>query len=482
MRIFMALTFGITWFLSAQAALAEFRLPSILSDHMVLQQNAKAHFWGWAAPGEMVSISAPWQANPWGSKADADGRWRIDIDAPAASSTPVEITIQAGSDKRVLTDVLIGEVWVASGQSNMSWGVAQSANPEAEIASANYPEIRLCQVSQVWAATPQEDATIRWARCSPETAAPFSGVGYFFGRKLHQDLGVPVGIINTSWGGTMAEWWTSLPRLLEMDQLTTIAEFKARVRDADPTTGVTDHAQPSAIYNAMIHPLMPFSIRGAIWYQGESNAAYALCYTELLTAMISDWRSKWGSGDFPFLIVQLTSYMPRLAEPADSTWAEVRAAQIAVAKNVPNVWTTSIIDLGDEKDIHPINKQDVGKRLALVAEAKVYDRDVAWSGPTFRSMSVEGNRIRIQFDHSEGLKSADGGKVTGFAIAEKDGPFVWADAEVDGDTVVIRADSVQNPAEARYAWANNPECNLINAAGLPASPFRTDDRPGITTK
>jgi sialate O-acetylesterase len=356
-----------------------------------------------------------------------------------------------------------------------------------------------------------------WAVCGPQTVGNFSAVGYFFGRELHQRLNVPVGLIHTSWGGTPAESWTESSALESDPDLRVIAErgkqgiekfrnefptqvaaaiekWKPQADKADaegrplpplnlPQDPRSSPWRPSGLYNAMISPLLPYAIKGAIWYQGESNAGRAYQYRKLLPAMIQSWRKAWGQGDFPFYIVSLANFTPVKPEPGDSDWAELREAQTLTANNVPNSGQAITIDIGEANDIHPKNKQDVGRRLALVALAKTYQKnDVAHSGPVYDSMNVDGDAVRVTFKHTHGGLLAKGGteSLKGFAVAGEDKKWHWADARIDGESVVVRSDKVQKPAAVRYAWANNPVCNLYNQAGLPAVPFRTDDWKGVT--
>jgi sialate O-acetylesterase len=637
------------------SAYANIRLPALVGDNMVLQSGSKARLWGFAHPGERVTISmAGKSAN---GTADGKGRWEMWI-GPLEAGGPFEMTI-AGQNTIVLRNVLVGEVWVASGQSNMEWQLQNSARGAEEVAQASHPLIHLFTVARTTSLEPRDDAPGRWVVCSPETAGTFSAVAYFFGRELNRTLNVPVGLIHSSWGGTPAEAWTSRQTLAANPELKpmidsfdtaaanapdAIRKYQAEVTkwedehylpdpgnkgfdlgyarpdsseeawktmrlpqawetagldidgavwfrralelpgewagkdltlslgaidDFDTTyfngfkigaTGretpnhwmfprkytapgrlvhagrnviavrVFDHYgdggftgsatdmwiaptganpislagdwlyriemavtpikvdfstapvapagagnpnSPTVLYNAMLAPLTPYSIRGAIWYQGESNAGRARQYQRLFPAMIRNWREAWGEGNFPFLFVQLANFQARKAEPSESGWAELREAQMMTLRE-PETGMAVIIDIGEAGNIHPKNKQDVGHRLAVWALAKTYGRHVEFSGPLYQSQAVEGDKIRIRFSHGEGLRARDGGPVEGFAVAGSDGKFVWANARIEQDEVVVWSDIVPHPQSVRYAWADNPAANLYNGAGLPASPFRTD--------
>jgi sialate O-acetylesterase len=495
------------------ASLADVRLPAVLSDHMVLQQGMQVPVWGWADAGEEVAVQLGDLKAV--TRAGADGTWKVAV-GPLAAGGPLTMTV-AGKNTITVSDILVGEVWVCSGQSNMAWTVANSNNAQEEIAAADFPQIRLITVARVTADEPQADTKGSWAACSPQTVGNFSAAGYFFGRKLHKDLGVPVGLISSNWGGTRAEAWTSAPTLkadpmfapafdqhvqsvetyvknestMKAKHEEQLAKWKEAADKAkaegkpaprrpgppqDPRTGPN---RPCALYNGMITPLIPFAIRGAIWYQGESNAGKAYEYRRLFPLMIQDWRRNWGQGDFTFLFVQLANFMARKDEPGDSAWAELREAQ-SMTLSLPKTGQAVIIDIGEEKDIHPKNKQDVGARLALAAEAISYGKDVVYSGPVYKAMKVDGGKAVLTFEHIGGGLVAKGDKLAGFAIAGEDRKFVWADARIEGDTVVVSSDKVAAPVAVRYAWADNPDCNLYNKAGLPASPFRTDQWPGVT--
>jgi sialate O-acetylesterase len=490
---------------------ADLRLPSIIGDNMVLQGGDVVRIWGWADPNEEIGVNVSWLKADWTVLADDKGKWMFKMSAPEVGG-PYAMTFK-GKNTVTVKNILVGEVWVCSGQSNMQMAVRSAANAEQEIAAATYPKIRLFSVERKVAETPQENCTGKWVECSPETVGDFSAVAYYFGRELHKQLNVPVGLIHTSWGGTPAESWTS-PTTLEEDPIfePIVARYKEAVanypkakkeydekleqwkqdaekakaektrvppRPSEPL-GPDNPWAPAGLYNAMIAPLAPYAIRGAIWYQGESNAGRAYQYRDLFPAMIKSWWKAWPQGEFPFLFVQLANFMAVKDEPAESAWAELREAQ-TMALDLPDTGMAVIIDIGEANDIHPKNKQDVGKRLALWALANIHGKNVVYSGPLYESMEIKDNKIVLRFNHvGGGLVAKDGGPLKGFAIAGQDRKFVWADARIEGDTIVVSSDQVAEPVAVRYAWADNPVCNLYNKAGLPASPFRTDTWPGVT--
>jgi len=495
----------------AGAAFADVKLPAVIGDNMVLQQGGKISIWGWADPGEEVMAGVSWHSMKWAVTADKDGKWTFKMNPPKAGG-PYEMTI-SGKNVIEIKNIMVGEVWVCSGQSNMQMAVQSSANAEQEIAGADYPKIRLFTVTRKVAEEPQLDCEGSWSECSPETVPGFSAVAYFFGRELHKELNVPVGLIHTSWGGTPAEAWTRrevleadadfAPILKRYDDAVAkypqameqykqkLAEWKQAVEKAKaegkkpprrpraPFGPGNPHA-PAGLYNAMIAPLIPYGIQGAIWYQGESNAGRAYQYRTLFPAMIKNWRDDWGRGKFSFLFVQLANFMKTKPEPDESAWAELREAQ-SMTLALPNTGMAVIIDIGDAVDIHPKNKQDVGKRLALWPLAGIYGKKLVYSGPIYKSMKADGNSIILSFDHAGGGLVAKGdGQLKGFSIAGADRKFVWADAKIEGNTVVVSSEKVSDPVAVRYAWADNPVCNLYNKEGLPATPFRTDDWPGVT--
>ena len=491
-------------------ARADVRLPSIISNHMVLQQQGEGEgvwIWGKADWNEAVEVKLGGaDAHAIG---DGRGNWACKLTGLPAPGEPYEMTI-TGKNTLTIHDVIIGEVWLCSGQSNMGFVVHEAMNHDAEIAAAEYPMIRLFSVNHQSAALPEEDPKGEWRVCSPQTVGGFSAVGYFFGRELHQSLHVPVGLIDSSWGGTPAEAWTPLAAMFADVELRSIvmdyakdmmksaklplevAEYDGELaawsqdqtqgkghlpKPHDPRAGsLIDHNSPGMLYNGMIAPLIPYTMRGAIWYQGESNAGRAAQYQRLLTAMIGSWRQEFASGDYPFYVVQLANYQDRKPIPADSEWAMLREAQTKVSQTAPNSGEAVCIDLGEAKNIHPTNKQEVGHRLALLAEARTYGQKIVDSGPIYRGIKVEGGKVRVSFEPSASpLTSHTGDKLKGFAVAGEDHRFAWADATINGTDVIVQSSEVSAPVAVRYAWADNPEVSLYNETGLPASPFRSDD-------
>lgn len=629
---------------------AEVKLPKIFSSNMVLQQGMEIPVWGWADKGERVSIT--FNGKTVRTKAGKDGKWKVKLPVQQYGG-PFTMTV-VGKNTLVFENVLIGDVWVCSGQSNMEMQVVQSNDAEKEIAAANYPKIRLFTVPKAVAQFPKEDIENgEWVECSPETVALFSAVGYFFGRKLQEELNIPIGLLHTSWGGTVAETWSSAEtidndpdfkallaelRQMNMDnhqkekmekmkkilggeipnfQVETVngipawaankfddsgwktlevpkyweeqglidvdgtawyrKDFNltesqtktngtlhlAKVDDSDVTyingveigetkglynkdriytidknllkagkntitvrvedTGgnggiwgdadelylassdgkvnlagnwkfkiskakvgtmnIGPNSYPTLLFNAMLNPVIPYGIKGAIWYQGESNANRAKQYQRVFPEMITDWRNHWAQGDFPFYFVSLANFNPPIEQPGESTWAELREAQTKTL-NLPNTGMAVTIDIGEADDIHPKNKQDVGLRLALNALKLTYDKNIVHSGPQYKSVEFKDGKAYITFSETgSGLMVKDRyGYVNGFSVAGSDKKFHWAKAEIiDNNRVVVYSDEVKNPISVRYAWANNPgDVNLYNHEGLPANPFRTDEWPGIT--
>ncbi len=467
--------------LLAGTAHADVALPSVFGKDMVLQRGRPVPVWGTAKPSESVTVSVAGQTQT--ARADTKGRWRVTLTAMKAGG-PHEMVVQAANEIR-LTGVLVGDVWICSGQSNMQWPVNRSADATKEIEAADHPQIRLLSVPRRPKESPQTDFQGVWVPCSPKTAGGFSAVAYYFGRKLHQRLGVPIGLINTSYGGTPAESWMDAKSLKKERKLAPLlGRWKKRLDRARPGAGGDKVRQsphrPANLWNGMVAPLLPYAIRGAIWYQGESNAGRAEQYMTLFPAMIRAWRAKWGQGDFPFHFVQLANFKARQEAPGESAWAELREAQRLTLAAVPATGMAVIIDIGEAGNIHPKNKQDVGARLAALALAKDYGERVVPSGPLYRKAVTNGKRLVLHFDHAEGLCTQDDEALAGFAVRGPDKTWVWAKASIQGTTVVLEHPAGKKVLHARYGWADNPACNLANGAELPASPFRTDKLP-LTT-
>ncbi len=530
---------------------ADVTLPAIISDHMVLQKTAKVPIWGKADPGEEVSVSLP------GAKATAkagdDGKWKLVLNLKDSAPGPFEMTVQ-GKNLLKISDVVVGEVWVASGQSNMEFELRKTIDADKEIAESANPMLRQFTVKKSVSPSPLDDTEGQWLAASPETSGSFTAVGYFFARKIQNELRVPVGIVHTSWGGTPSEAWTSpealktVPELSEASNrlwadfaaypeakasyLKTMAAWvSANAREDKPSNDVTAFAgaevsfpelsprqlaaapvptktaatpqhTASFLFNGMINPIVPYAIRGVIWYQGEANAGRALQYHTAFPLLISDWRKVWQQGDFPFYFCQLANYMPKKTDPGESAWAELREAQNQTLQ-LPHTGQAVLIDIGESGDIHPRNKKVAGERLARLALANDYGKSLPDSGPVLKSVKIEGDKIRLSFDKAEeGLTAAPlaptftvisktgetaplvrnspDSPLEGFAICGEDRKWVWADAKIDGDSVIVWSEKIPAPVAVRYAWSDNPTCNLTNTAGLPASPFRTDDFP-LTT-
>jgi sialate O-acetylesterase len=455
--------------LFAATARAEIKLPAIIGEHMVLQRDREIPIWGWDSPGTDVRVTLG-EAKA-SAKADSDGKWIAKLPAQPAGG-PHTLSVE-GTNRVELKDILVGEVWLCSGQSNMEWSVAQSNNPQDEIKAADHPRIRHIKIPHTPADQPQDDVkSDGWKVCSPETAANFTAVGYFFGRELQSKLDVPIGLIGSNWGGTRIEPWTTPEGFKAVPALKDIADNLDKFPQKNEQ-GAINHQTPLALYNGMIAPLVPYSIRGAIWYQGESNNGEGMLYHEKMKALIAGWRQLWNDPEMPFYFVQLAPFRYG-GDP--TSLAGIWEAQLKTL-SVPNTGMAVTVDISDVQDIHPRNKQDVGKRLALWAQANTYGQDdLVYSGPLFKSMSIEGNKARIQFDHvGGGLVSRDGKPLTHFQAAGKDQKFVDAKAEIEGDEVVVQADGVDKPVAVRFAWHQEAEPNLSNKAGLPASPFRTGE-------
>ncbi len=503
-------------FLSCGLSLGEIRMPAVFGSHMVLQQDHPILLWGWSTPGESVTVEFHGQAVT--MRADEAGQWRITLAPEKADQIPASVVI-SGSRSPAVTfeDILVGEVWLASGQSNMEWPMNRTHTPIPEILRADYPRIRLLQVPRRASAEPQPDVDAVWVPCSPDTVRGFSAVAYYFARELHQSLDVPVGVIQSAWGGTRIEPWTPVPGFRAVPELASVLEdiqdahreYRVRVQKAlpewrnwleaaqesldrkgPPPASVPEAPQhplaypqqPTALYNGMIHPLVPFALRGAIWYQGEANRADGLAYGPKMEALIQGWREAWGKEDLAFYYVQLApfgyGYDPEEGggETLDFNWLPLIWEAQAGVLALPHTGMAVVTDITNLTDIHPRNKKEVGRRLSLWALARTYGRtDLAYSGPLYKSVEKSQGRIRVFFDYTgSGLISLDGGPLSWFEIAGPDHIFYKAEARIEGDTVVVWSPRIPEPEAVRMGWHQLAVPNLGNREGLPASPFRTD--------
>ena len=451
---------------------AQVRPSGIFGDHMVLQRNKPIRVWGTASPGEKVTVQ--FNSKALKVKASSSGDWQVTLPAMTHGG-PYTMTI-TGKDTVKFSDILVGEVWICSGQSNMEWNVNSSDSAKKEIANAKYPQIRQVKISKDASVLPRKDISkpAPWVICSPETVANFTAAGYFFARELQEKLGVPVGLINSSWGGTHVETWTSGDALFAHPDF---AGLKQKYPTVD-TVIKAPNAYGSLLYNAMINPIVGYGVGGAIWYQGESNASRADQYNISFPMMIKDWRSRWND-EFPFYFVQLANFQAAFgnSQNGGSQWAELREAQTNTL-SLPNTGMAVIIDIGNSKDIHPRNKQDVGKRLALLALGKTYKLDIPHESPMFESMTTDRNTVTIRFKNTYGGLTVRNkyGYVNGFEVAGTDQKFHYAQARLQDGQVIVTCDKVTSPVAVRYGWADDPnDLNLYNSASLPAAPFRTDN-------
>jgi sialate O-acetylesterase len=491
---------------------ADVRLPDVIGSSMVLQQKQVVPIWGTADVGEAVTVVFARHKKT--VVAGSDGKWRVDLAKLTASFTPQTMTI-AGKNTIELKDILVGEVWLVSGQSNMQRRLSETENGEAVQTAANYPSIRLFNASREVAFKRRVGKLGEWAACTPETVKEFSAAGYYFGVDLQKELNVPVGLLNSSYGGSQAEAWTPTAYLIaspdlkptvdrtkiweaerdkvRVDYAEAIRKWredqdKARAAGArpSPSPGVPDALRDyriaSSIYDGMIEPLIPFAIKGAFWYQGESNEARAEQYGLLLPTMIRAWRERWGQGYLPFGIIQLPNYRAAKPEPEESAWSFLREAQRRTAMNTPNTGLIVTIDIGEANDIHPKNKVDVGKRMLAWALKDVYGRKIA-TAPILKKTEIKGGKIILTFaDIGSGLKIKKGDKLEEFAIAGADRKWLWAAAKIiEKNKIEVSSERLANPLAVRYAFNSNPKNpNLTNDSGLPASPFRTDNWPDPT--
>jgi sialate O-acetylesterase len=466
------LLFFILLFSNTNVLFAQIDFPAFISDNMVLQQQTTAPIWGWGKPGENISITCSWDGANYQSTADSVGRWHCKVKTPKAGG-PYKLTI----NNQEIKNILIGEVWICSGQSNMQWALDQTENSSEEIKKANYPQIRLFYGARQISDKPLDNCYGFWTECSPNTAQSFSAVAYYFGKKIHNELQVPIGLIHTSWGGTPAQAWIK-KEVLQSDPDFNIYYERQRNNEmnAEPGSLPVNSNSPSRLYNAMIHPYIPFAIKGAIWYQGESNTGEAILYEKLFTTMITNWRNDWDQGDFPFYFVQLAPFNYQ----TPLVGAILRDSQRKSLKLI-NTGMAVTMDIGNPEDIHPRNKLDVGERLALWALSKDYNQnEIVFSGPLFKSISLEGNSIRVHFNNTGSGLYSKNEELTHFEIAGSDKIFYPAKALIDNETVFVISDKVSNPIAVRYAFHNTDEPNLFNIEGLPASSFRSDNWPIIT--
>jgi sialate O-acetylesterase len=467
---------------------------------MVLQRERPIHLWGWSAPGEKISVTLHGVSRT--TAGDTLGSWSVFL-PPEAAGGPYQLTV-TGGNQIVLEDVLIGDVWLASGQSNMEMPLkgfagAPLKDSAEEIAHAGQPQMRLLHIPKKAADFPLANSAAAWTVCTPETAADFSAVAYFFGRELAARERVPIGLIDATWGGTVAEAWMSLQAIAADAALMPVFATRAQMMRQQAETGAIlarekredlaarqagqappnhpwrpDPASwaPAALFNGMVAPQTAYTIKGVIWYQGESNSrlAFAPMYAKIFPALIADWRAQWHQGNFPFLFVQISNFTSNATE----AWAIIREAQRR-SLSVANTAMVVTADIGDPDNVHPADKQTVGARLALAARALAYGESVEYSGPLFRQATSEGDGVRVWFDHAASGLVAKGGALAGFEIAGDDGRFVTAAARIDGQTVLVGNPRVAEPKYVRYGWANAPVVNLYNSDGLPASPFTSED-------
>jgi sialate O-acetylesterase len=508
--------------LAAASTMGAVELAPLFNDHAVLQRDRAVAVWGSGKTGEHVTVRFAGQEKT--ATTDQDGRWMVRLDALAASKDGRDLVV-AGENTITITDVVVGEVWLCSGQSNMEMRVSGTLNAKEEIAAADLPLIRHIKVPLVHRGAPSITFASAWKPASPQTVGDFTAVGFYFARDIAKAIDVPIGLIGSNWGGTRIEPWISPAGFRLVPELSSIAD---QVDKLDPTSeagnaaylafmtalkawlpeaeaavaarkqppampvapGSTGTQQdPTRLWNGMINPLVPYGIRGALWYQGESNGGEGLSYLQKKQALIGGWRQAFGQGDFPFYFVQLANFQS--SDPAKpwggDGWSRLREAQLQAVKTIPNTGMAVIIDIGEARDIHPKDKQDVGHRLALWALAKDYGKGGVYSGPLYASHAVEGATIRVRFDQVGGglmvgektgltpTKAVPDGKLTWWAIAGEDKNWHAAEARIDGDSVVVSSPEVAAPVAVRYAFAMNPEgANLYNTDGLPASPFRTD--------
>lgn len=491
-KIVLAVCF--LWASNTSLIAQNLKVASIFGDNMVLQQGINTPVWGTAKPGQDLRIS--FAGNSYEAKVNQDGKWLIKMPKIKAGG-PLKMVVSTLEDSLVFIDVMVGEVWLASGQSNMQMKMPEINNAQKEVSEAKFNRIRFFNVALNISNKPLDQVKGSWKLCNPENAKQFSAAAYFFARDLHLDQNVPVGIISASWGATPVEAWTSGEslanhpdfkdsvkryqkleenwELLYSDFLKNSEVAKQSNNSIKAPVMPLQKNYPTALYNAMIAPFVPYGIKGVIWYQGESNATRAVQYRSLFPLLINDWRTKWDNEKLPFLFVQLANFRERNSEPVSSdNWTLLREAQ-TMALKLPNTGMAVAIDIGDAKDIHPKNKQDVGKRLHLAASHTAYNKPVVYSGPVYKKMIVKKNIAEINFNHVGAGLTSNGNPLSAFEIAGADKKFYWANAEIVGDKIILSSGNVPKPVAVRYAWSTNPAASLYNKDGLPAAPFRTDE-------
>ncbi len=476
-------------------------MSPLFCDHAVLQREMPVPVWGTSDPAATVVVSfAGHRAE---ATADANGRWKATLPVLNASAHPSEMTVQSGESTLVIRDILVGDLWLCSGQSNMSFALNRANDAEREISSAAHPLIRLFDVPRVPAESPRRTVNAKWTACTPETVKMFSAVAYFFGRDLSEVLKVPIGLIHSGYGGTVAQNWVPrsvledprFNKVLELDRErvaklpeamaayrkalndweTSSPERRAATSRPNEPAGIAHKGGPAHLYNGMIAPLVPYAVRGVLWYQGESNRRDSAHYRQLLPELINGWRREWKQPRLPFIIVQIANYMPPEGEPKQrSIWAEIREVQRQVSLTVDDAPLVVTIDLGDSKDLHPKNKQDVGKRAALQAMSKVYGQSITADGPILDSFEINGDTVELSFKSAGKLELRGEGQ---FTVAGSDRVFHPAVAKIENRRIIVKSDRVTQPLAVRYAWSADPRATLYNSDGLPASPFRTDDWP-----
>lgn len=458
---------------------AEVSLPPIFSDHMVLQRGENIPVWGRAEAGEKVVVTLAGQTTE--ATTDASSHWRVALNLQDSGPGPFEMEIQ-GTNTITLSDVVVGEVWLAAGQSNMAYGLEKSAEAGTEIPASADPLLREFKVQFKPGADTAGAYRGRWVAAGPATAGRFSAVAYYFGKTLRREVGRPVGLITSAMSSTPIESWMSGEALDGDPMLKATKDSHWSMRETGPVEGkkmpIPSHLAAS-LFDGMIRPLVPYGIRGFLWNQGEANAKRGWQYRTALKLMVAGWRNQWGRGDLPFYLCQTANFSKKAETPGESDWAELRESQAEVLA-LPHTGLAVLIDTEPGGDLHPVDKKTAGERLARLALARDYGKSFATSGPVYRSASVEGGFVRLTFDQADGISLR--GDESGFAICGEDRKWVWAQARVEGKTVVVWSDAVPKPVAVRYAWADNPVASLYNEAGLPAAPFRTDDFPALSVK